>query len=93
MKANPEKMEPNLGEKAVVERQDIPNKQAEIRSLRTCRKERMAYQEATEANPEKVVPYDRVIAILEKMDATDLKANPEEMESESEHWEVPRKMP
>jgi hypothetical protein len=45
---------------------------------------------------------DRVIAVLEQviamtkanrenMEATDLKANPEEMESESEHGEVPQK--
>jgi hypothetical protein len=33
---------------------------------------------------------DRTITILEKMEATDLKANPEEMKSESEHWEVPK---
>jgi hypothetical protein len=37
-------------------------------------------------------PTDRTIAILEKMEATDLKANSEEMESEPEHSEL-RKMP
>jgi hypothetical protein len=31
-----------------------------------------------------------VIAISEKMEATDLKASPEEMKSESEHLEVPK---
>jgi hypothetical protein len=62
---------------------------------------RTACQEATEANPEKTEPIDHAIAISEqmiamtkvnreKMEATDLKANPEEMESESEHREVPK---
>jgi hypothetical protein len=31
---------------------------------------------------------DHATAILEKMEAMDLKANPNKMESESEHWEV-----
>jgi hypothetical protein len=35
--ANPEKMEPNPGEKEyVVERQKIPNEEAAIHSLRAC---------------------------------------------------------
>jgi hypothetical protein len=34
-------------------------------------------------------PIDCAIAILEKMEATVLKANPEEMEPESEHREIP----
>jgi hypothetical protein len=51
--ANPEKMEPNSGEKeAVVERQKIPNEEAAIQSLRACRKETMACQETTEARLE-----------------------------------------
>jgi hypothetical protein len=33
----------------------------------------------TEASPEKMEPIDRTIAIVEKMEATDLKENPEEM--------------
>jgi hypothetical protein len=38
-KANPEKIEPNPGEKeAVVERQEIPNEEAATHSLRACRK-------------------------------------------------------
>jgi hypothetical protein len=55
----------------------------------------------TEANPEKMEPTDRAIAILEqmiamtkanreKMDATDLKANPVDMESKSEHRDIPK---
>jgi hypothetical protein len=37
MEANPEKMEPNTGEKeAVVEWQEIPNEEAAIHSLRAC---------------------------------------------------------
>jgi hypothetical protein len=48
--ANPEKMEPNTGEKeAVMERQEIPNKEATIHSLRACRKKTMTCQERTEA--------------------------------------------
>jgi hypothetical protein len=64
------------------------------------RKERTACQEATEANPEKMEPIDHTIAIMEQMtttmktiqgkkEVTDFKANPEEMECESEHREVP----
>jgi hypothetical protein len=35
--ANPKKMEPNPGEKeAVVEQQEIPNKEAAIRFVRAC---------------------------------------------------------
>jgi hypothetical protein len=52
--ANPEKMEPNQGEKeAVVERQEIPNEEVAIHSLRASRNERTACQEATEESPEK----------------------------------------
>jgi hypothetical protein len=47
--ANPEKMEPNPGEKeAVVERQEIPNEEAAIHSLKDGRKDRTACQETTE---------------------------------------------
>lgn len=91
MEANLEKMEPNPGEKeAVVERQEIPNEEFASHSLRACRYERTACQEATKANPEKMEPFDLSTAILEqmlamtktnqeKMEAMDLKGNPEEM--------------
>jgi hypothetical protein len=53
MGANLEKMELKPGEKeAVVERQEIPKEEVAIRSLRACRNERMAFQEATEADIE-----------------------------------------
>jgi hypothetical protein len=43
-------MEPNSGEKEdVVERQEIPNEEVVIHSLRACRKETAVSQEATEA--------------------------------------------
>jgi hypothetical protein len=46
-------MEPNPGEKeAVVERQEIPNKEATFHSLRACQIERMACQRTTEARLE-----------------------------------------
>jgi hypothetical protein len=49
------KMEPNPGEKeAIVEWQEIPNEEVEIHSLRACRNERTACQEAMKANPEKL---------------------------------------
>jgi hypothetical protein len=42
---NPEKMERISGEKkAAVERQEIPDEEAAIHSLRVCRKEMMACQ-------------------------------------------------
>jgi hypothetical protein len=48
-----EKMEPNSGEKeAVVERQKIPNVEVAIHSLRACRSETAASQEATETEPD-----------------------------------------
>jgi hypothetical protein len=102
VEVNLEKMEPNPGEKeAVVKWQEIPNEEVAIHSLRACRNERKACQEATKANPEKTEPIDRATAILEqmiamtktnqeKMEATDLKGNPEEMECGSEHREVPK---
>jgi hypothetical protein len=47
-----EKEEPNPGEKeAVVERQEMPNEEAAIHSLRACQKEMMASQETMEACP------------------------------------------
>jgi hypothetical protein len=49
----------------------------------------MTCQKPTEANPDKMEPIDQMIAILEKMEAMDLNANPEEMESDVEHREVP----
>jgi predicted kinase len=113
IQVNPEKIEPNPGGKEdIVEQQENPNNDAAIHSLRACRKERAACQEATEANPEKMEKTenlksymektDRVIAILEqmiamtkanreKMEAMDLKANPEKMESELEHRKVRKK--
>jgi hypothetical protein len=46
-------MEPNSGEKeAVVERQEIPNEEVAIHSLRTCRSETVASQEAMETEPD-----------------------------------------
>jgi hypothetical protein len=79
MEANPEKMEPNPGEQeATVEQQEVPIEEVTIH-------ERMACQEATEVNPEKMESTDCEIAILEKMEDTDMRANPEEVESESEH--------
>jgi hypothetical protein len=102
METNLEKMEPNPGEKeAVVERQEIHNEEVAIHSLRAYRNGRTACQEATKTNPEKMEPIDRATAILEQMiamtktnqemmEATDLKGNPEEMERESEHREVPK---
>jgi hypothetical protein len=34
--------------------------------------------------------HEMMMACLGKMEATDFKANPEEVKSESEHWEVPK---
>jgi hypothetical protein len=52
METNLENMKPNPGEKeAVVERQEIPNKEVAIHSLKACQYERTACQEATKANP------------------------------------------
>jgi hypothetical protein len=66
VEANLEKLEQNLGAKgAVVERQKIPNEEDAIHSLRACQIERMVCQETMKANPERVEPTDRVIAILE----------------------------
>jgi hypothetical protein len=64
--------------------EDIKSGQAEMKfivnawiaDMKEDRKGRTACQEATEANPEKMEPIDRAITILEKMEATDLKANP-----------------
>jgi hypothetical protein len=97
-----EKMEPNPGEKeAVVKWQENPNEEAEMHSLRACQKEKTSCQEVMKANPEKIETIDCAIAILEQMiamtkanqemlEAMDLKANPEELESESEHQGVPK---
>jgi hypothetical protein len=53
MEANLVKMEPNPGEKeAAVERQETPNEDVAIYSLRECRKETMACQGTTEARLE-----------------------------------------
>jgi hypothetical protein len=72
-----------------------------IVNMKNDLKEMTACQDAMEANPEKMEPTDRAIAILEQtiaitktnqeqMEDTDLKGNPEEMECELEHWEVPK---
>jgi hypothetical protein len=52
-------------------------------------------QARTEANHEEVmakldVHSEKMMASLGKREATDLEANPEEKESEAEHWEVPK---
>jgi hypothetical protein len=48
-----EKMEPNVGEKeAVVERQENSNEEVAIHSLKACRSETAAFQEATETKPD-----------------------------------------
>jgi hypothetical protein len=60
-------MDPNSGEKeAVVDQQEIPSKEVAIHSLRACRNERTACQEATKTNPKKMEPIDHAIAILEQ---------------------------
>jgi hypothetical protein len=67
VEANLEKIEPNPGEKeAVVERQEIPNSEVAIHSLRACRNERTACQEVMKANREKVEPTERAIATWNK---------------------------
>jgi hypothetical protein len=66
-------MELNPGEKDIVaERQENPNEEVTIHYPRACGN-RTACLEATEANPENLEPNDRPIAILEKMEATELK--------------------
>jgi hypothetical protein len=87
-------MEPNPGLKeAVVEWQETSNEEVAINSLWACQNERTTCQEATEANLEKMEPFDRMLAILEqmiamtetiqeKMATMDLKENPEEIECE-----------
>jgi hypothetical protein len=83
-------MEPNSGEKeAETERQENPNEEVAFHSLMACRNVRTACQEVTEVNPEKTEPTNDSIAILKKMETTDLTANPEEMECESGHSDVP----
>jgi hypothetical protein len=47
-----------------VEQQEISNEEVAIHSLRVCRNERTACQEATKANPEKMAPTDHATAIL-----------------------------
>jgi hypothetical protein len=70
-------MEPNPGEKEVTAGwQDNPNEEIAVHSLRTCRNERMACQEAMKASPEKMEPIYHTLTILERMETTDLKANP-----------------
>jgi hypothetical protein len=57
MDASINEMEPNSGEKeAVVERQEISNVEVAIHSLRACRSETAASQEAMEADTEKTEP-------------------------------------
>jgi hypothetical protein len=51
--ANPEKIEPNSGEEeALVKQQEIYNEEVPGHSLRACRKETAASQEATETEPD-----------------------------------------
>jgi hypothetical protein len=87
------------GKGTVAERQKNRNEEVAIHSLRACREDRMACQETMEARLECEEPIERAIAILEqmidmtktnreKMEATEFKPNPEDMESESEHREV-----
>jgi hypothetical protein len=50
---NPEKMEPNSGEReAVMDRQEIPNEEVAVHSQRACRSETAASQEDTETKPD-----------------------------------------
>jgi hypothetical protein len=57
MEASIKEMKPNSGEKeTVVERQEISNEEVAIHSLRACRSETAASQEATEADTEKTEP-------------------------------------
>jgi hypothetical protein len=79
-----------MREGGLTEHQENPTKEVAIHSPSACRNERASCQETMEANPEKMEPIDREIAILEKMEAMDLKANPGEIESESEHREFPK---
>jgi hypothetical protein len=51
--ANPQKIEPNSGEKeTVMDRQEIPNEEVAVHSLRTCRSETEASQEETKTEPD-----------------------------------------
>jgi hypothetical protein len=51
--ANPDKIATNSGEKeTVVEQQEIPNEEVAVHSLRTCRSETAASQEATKTEPD-----------------------------------------
>jgi hypothetical protein len=47
---NPENMEPNSEEETAVEQQKIPNEEVAVHSLRTCRSETAASQEATKTD-------------------------------------------
>jgi hypothetical protein len=83
MEVNLEKMGQNLREKEpIVERQEIPNKEVAIHSLRACQIKRMACQEAMKANPKKE-PNEHAIAILEQMIAC-LLAGQEEMKAKAD---------
>jgi hypothetical protein len=53
METSLKNMEPNSGEKkAVVKRQKISNEEVAVHSLRACRSETAASQEATETEPD-----------------------------------------
>jgi hypothetical protein len=65
--ANPEKMDPNPGEKDIVVRQEIPKEEVAVYSIRACRNERKTCQGAAETNSEKMVQIDRAIAVIEQM--------------------------
>jgi FtsZ-binding cell division protein ZapB len=70
--------------------------QAEMKADREERKAEMkAYREEMRAGHEEMMAkldahHERMMACLGKMEATDLEANPEEMQSEVVHWEVPK---
>jgi hypothetical protein len=73
--ANPEKVEPTPEEnEAVVEQQEISNKEAAINSLKVCRTETMACQEITEARLE-----------CEKPTSVDMESEVEHREVPKEH--------
>jgi hypothetical protein len=67
-----------------------------LRAIKEDLQEQMdAYQAKIDtAHEERMVKLDahheRIMSCLGKMEATDLKANPEEMQSEVEHREVPK---
>jgi hypothetical protein len=52
-RSNPETIESNTEAKeTVLEQHDIPNEEVTVHSLKECRSEKAAYQEATETKPD-----------------------------------------